>query len=100
VTTVVVDAISYLFSAMGIRAIGGEEPPPARADAPRLRVGDLLDGWRYILAHPTLRPLFFNTALACVGGLIGSRLARPLEPTASLERYLHGRSPATSLLLP
>jgi hypothetical protein len=111
VTTVVVDAISYLFSAMGIRAIGGEEPPPARADAPRLRVGDLLDGWRYILAHPTLRPLFFNTALVnglimataplvavlmlghlgfkpwqyglafgvpCVGGLISSRLARPI----------------------
>jgi MFS family permease len=111
VTTVVVDAISYLLSAMGIRAIGGEELPPARADAPRLRVGDLLDGWRYILAHPTLRSLFFNTALVnglimataplvavlmlgnlgfkpwqyglafgvpCVGGLIGSRLARPL----------------------
>jgi MFS family permease len=111
VTTVVADAVSYLFSAIGIGAIRGEEAPPARAETPRLRAGDLLEGWRYILSHPTLRPLFFNTTLAnglimataplvavlmlghlgfkpwqyglafgvpCVGGLIGSRLARPL----------------------
>ena len=31
-----------------------------RTEAPRLRAGDLLDGWRYILTHPALRPLFFN----------------------------------------
>ncbi|MGW2005925.1 MFS transporter, partial [Streptomyces nigrescens] len=88
-------------------------PPPARPGppGPRLRPGDLLEGWRYILTHPALRPLFFNTVLVsglimaaspllavlmlgdlgfapwqyglafglpCVGGLIGSRLARPL----------------------
>ncbi|RZU75574.1 MFS transporter [Micromonospora kangleipakensis] len=97
---------------MGIRATGGREPRTARTDAPpRLRAGDLLDGWRYILTHPALRPLFFNTilvsslimatspllavlmlghlgfapwqyglafAVPCVGGLIGSRLARRL----------------------
>jgi MFS family permease len=111
VTTVVVDAVSYLFSALGIGAIRGREPPPALADTPRLRVGDLFEGWRYILRHRTLRPLFFNTALVnglimatspliavlmlghlgfkpwqyglafglpCIGGLIGSRLARTL----------------------
>lgn len=111
VTTVVTDAVSFLLSAVGIRAIGGTEPRPARTDAPRLRAGDLLEGWRYILAHPALRPLFFNTILVnglimatspllavlmlghlgftpwqyglafgapCVGGLIGSRLARRL----------------------
>ncbi|MFE2748538.1 MFS transporter [Streptomyces scopuliridis] len=111
VMTVVANAVSYLLSAAGIRAIGGEEPRPARTGAPRFRVGDLLDGWRYILAHPALRPLFFNTVLVsglimatspvlavlmlshlgfapwqyglafavpCVGGLIGSRLARRL----------------------
>jgi MFS family permease len=109
VTTVVADAVSYLMSAAGILAIGGQEPPPGRPDAPRLRAGDLLDGWRYILAHAALRSLFFNTlgvnalimatapliavlmlgrlgfapwqyglafAAPCVGGLIGSRLAR------------------------
>ncbi|MFI9235677.1 MFS transporter [Streptomyces sp. NPDC053079] len=68
VATVVVDALSYLLSAAGIRAIGDSEPIPARTDARRLRPGDLLEGWRYILAHPTLRPLFFNTIL--VNGLI------------------------------
>ncbi|MFF9347232.1 MFS transporter [Streptomyces sp. NPDC014734] len=67
-TTVVADAISYLLSALGIRAIGGTEPLPARADAPRLRARDLLEGWRHILAHPVLRPLLLNSIT--VNGLI------------------------------
>uniref|UniRef100_UPI002FDC0882 MFS transporter n=1 Tax=Streptomyces sp. IBSBF 2950 TaxID=2903528 RepID=UPI002FDC0882 len=33
------------------------------ADAPRLRPTDLLDGWRFLLADPVLRPLFTNTVL-------------------------------------
>jgi MFS family permease len=111
VTTVLADAVSYLLSAVGIRAIGGDEPRPERPDAPRLRAGDLLDGWRHILTHPGLRRLFLNAmlvnglimatepllavlllddlgftpwqyglafAVPCVGGLIGSRLARRL----------------------
>ncbi len=111
VATVVADAVSYLLSAAGIRAIGGKEPQPERADAQRLRAGDLLEGWRYILGHPVLRRLFFNTTLVnslimvaapllstlmlgrlgfapwqyglafgvpCLGGLVGSRLSRPL----------------------
>jgi hypothetical protein len=88
VTTVLADAVSYLLSATGIRAMGGQEPSPAApsgqgntaapsgqgntaassgqgntapADRPRLRLPDLLDGWRYILAHRTLRLLFFNS---------------------------------------
>jgi MFS family permease len=68
VTTVLADAVSYLLSATGIRAIGGKEERPARTGASRLRPGDMLDGWRYILNHPALRPLFFNTVL--VNGLI------------------------------
>lgn len=68
VTTVVADAVSYLLSAVGIRAIGGTEPRPVRTGAPRMRAGDLLEGWRYALAHPVLRPLLFNTVL--VNGLI------------------------------
>ncbi|MGW0615641.1 MFS transporter [Streptomyces sp. NPDC002788] len=62
VTTVVADAASYLLSALGLRAIGGAEKPPVRPVA-RPRAGDLLDGWRHILADPALRPLFFNTVL-------------------------------------
>lgn len=83
VTTVVADAVSYVLSAAGIRAIGGTDPAPARDAldardtreagetrdaAPRLRAGDLAEGWRFILASPDLRPLFFNTVL--VNGLI------------------------------
>lgn len=111
VATVVADAVSYLLSALGIRAIGATEPEVARAAATRLRGRDVLEGWRYILGHRALRPLFFNSVLVnglilatsplmavlmlgrlgfapwqyglafgapCVGGLIGSRLARPL----------------------
>ncbi|MGW1765890.1 MFS transporter [Streptomyces sp. NPDC002073] len=63
VVTVVADAVSYLLSALGIRAMGGHEPPPERREAARMRPGDLLDGWRYVLADATLRRLFFNTAL-------------------------------------
>ncbi|MEV4290574.1 MFS transporter [Nonomuraea bangladeshensis] len=63
VATVLADAVSYLLSALGIRAIGGCEPSPEPRPAARLRAGDLLDGWRHILADATLRPLFFNTAL-------------------------------------
>jgi Major Facilitator Superfamily len=110
VTTVLANAVSFLLSAAGIRAIGGTEPHPRRA-GPRLRGGDLLDGWRHVLSNPALRPLFGNTILVnglilataplvallmlgqlgfapwqyglafgapCVGGLVGSRLARRL----------------------
>ncbi len=63
VVTVIANAVSFVLSAMGIRAIGGNEPRPVRHDAQRPRVRDLLDGWRYILGNPALRPLFFNTVL-------------------------------------
>jgi hypothetical protein len=111
VATVAADAVSYLLSALGIRATRGDEPRPGRPGTARLRAGDLLDGWRYILADGTLRPLFLHTAVfnglvmatepllavlmlgrlgfapwqyglafavPSVGGLLGSRLARPL----------------------
>ncbi|MGX1564222.1 MFS transporter [Streptomyces sp. NPDC055506] len=65
VTSVVANAVSYLLSAFAIGAIGTGEKPPARSLSAetRPRAGDLLDGWRYILADPVLRPLFFNTVL-------------------------------------
>ncbi|OKK21944.1 MFS transporter [Streptomyces sp. CB00455] len=112
VATLVADAVSYLLSALGLSAIGGsEQPPPARTGGSRLRARDLLEGWRHILTHPTLRPLFLNAivvnglimasepllavlllghlgfapwqyglvfAAPCVGGLVGSRVARRL----------------------
>ncbi|MFS1302757.1 MFS transporter [Streptosporangium longisporum] len=68
VVTVAADAVSHLLSALGIRAIGGDEPRPARTGAPGSHTGDLLEGWRAILSHRTLRRLFLNTIL--VNGLI------------------------------
>ncbi|ANB09927.1 MFS transporter [Streptomyces ambofaciens] len=122
VVTVAVDAVSHLLSALGIRAIGGGEPRPRRADgAAGLRAGDLLEGWRYVLATPGLRPLFLNSllvnglimatapplavlmlgdlgftpwqyglafAVPCVGGLVGSRLARRLVARFGEHRVL------------
>ncbi|MFE7551903.1 MFS transporter [Streptomyces gardneri] len=79
VATVAADAVSYLLSAAGIRAIRGREPRPereertgagpgARTDArpgarTGARLGDLVEGWRHVLAHPQLRPLFLHTVL-------------------------------------
>jgi MFS family permease len=68
VITVIANAVSFLLSAIAIRAIGGDEPQPAQNSAPRLRGADVFEGWRYILAHPTVRPLFFNTIM--VNGFI------------------------------
>ncbi|WP_030246069.1 MFS transporter [Streptomyces sp. NRRL S-350] len=111
VVTVLANAISFVLSAAGIRAMGGKEPQPAPAPAGRMRAADVLEGWRYLLAHPSLRRLFFNVllfnglvmavsplmaiimlgdlgfrpwqyglafAVPCLGGLLGSRLARRL----------------------
>jgi predicted MFS family arabinose efflux permease len=63
VATVLADAVSYLLSATGIRAIGGTEPHPARAGRGRTRAGDLMGGWRHILTHPGLRRLFLATLM-------------------------------------
>ncbi|MER7901386.1 MFS transporter [Streptomyces sp. NPDC096046] len=63
VTTVVADAVSHLLSAIGIRAIGDTEKHPTRSRPPVPRTGELLDGWRHILADPALRPLFLNSLL-------------------------------------
>ncbi|MYS24169.1 MFS transporter [Streptomyces sp. SID4948] len=109
VTTVVADAVSYLFSALGITAIRDREEAPRTTGAGPVRAGALLDGWRHILGAPELRALYLNQmmvgglimatepllavlllrqlgfppwqyglafAAPCVGGLIGSRLAR------------------------
>ncbi|MCK9901420.1 MFS transporter [Parafrankia colletiae] len=109
ITTVLADALSYLFSALAITAIRGREEQPPKADRNRVRAGDLLDGWQHLLSHPALRALYLNNMLVaglimatepllavlllrqhgfppwqyglafaapCLGGLVGSRLAR------------------------
>ncbi|MCU1490868.1 MAG: transporter [Acidimicrobiaceae bacterium] len=68
VTSVVADALSYRFSALGVTAIHCREKRPQRADKSQVRAGELLDGWRHILSHPGLRALYLNNML--VAGLI------------------------------
>lgn len=64
VTTVTANAVSFLLSALGIRAVGRGEPRPAPRGTDRLRAADLAEGWRHILASPALRPLFLNNLAA------------------------------------
>jgi hypothetical protein len=66
VITVLANAVSFLLSACGIRAMDSTEAAPRQL--PGERAGGLLAGWRYLLGHPALRPLFYNTVL--VNGLI------------------------------
>ncbi|MEV5385462.1 MFS transporter [Streptomyces sp. NPDC052721] len=77
----VVDALSFLGSALGIRRIRQPEPePPARAATSRLG-RDIIAGWQYLLRHPGLRPLFFNALL--FGGSV--MMASPLMAVLMLD---------------
>ncbi|MFI0353344.1 MFS transporter [Actinomadura sp. 9N407] len=66
--TVLIDAVSYLLSAIGIRSIGTPEPEPRPRAADRRWWRGLGEGWRHIWSDTMLRPLFLNTVI--VGALI------------------------------
>ncbi|WP_033291254.1 MFS transporter [Amycolatopsis jejuensis] len=118
--TVVLDAMSYLLSALTLGTIRGTERKPADRPA-AFRAADLTEGWRYLFRHARLRMLFLNTCLVnalimatapilavlllgelgfptwqyglafgvpCLGGLLGSRLARRLVPRYGQARLL------------
>ncbi|MGA5291568.1 MFS transporter [Streptomyces pseudogriseolus] len=79
--TMVVDALSFLGSAVGIRRIRQPEPaPPARAATAHLG-RDIAAGWQYLLRHPGLRPLFLNALL--FGGSV--MMASPLMAVLMLD---------------
>ncbi|TQL66764.1 putative MFS family arabinose efflux permease [Nocardioides albertanoniae] len=65
--TVLVDAMTYLLSALGIGSIRTPEPDPPTRAKQRWRT-EVTAGWRYILARRNLRSLFLNAALfgSCV----------------------------------
>ncbi|MFJ8823960.1 MFS transporter [Streptomyces sp. NPDC102467] len=67
-TTIVGDALSYVLSAIGVRAIRSPEPVPSGGGRRKFSWADVGEGWRYVWRHPDLRGLFLNTAL--VNGLI------------------------------
>lgn len=121
VTTVVADALSYLFSALCLATIRDREEAPRPPGRTTVRSGALLDGWRHIMGHSVLRGLYLNNMLVsglimatepllavlmlrrlgfppwqyalafaapCVGGLIGSRLARGVVARHGRHRVL------------
>ncbi|HEX2904321.1 MAG TPA: MFS transporter [Jatrophihabitans sp.] len=67
VVTVLANGISFLLSALGLGAISGAAPAGAARPAPIagqvLATAGWSIGWRYLLRHPLLRPLFVNVLL-------------------------------------
>ncbi|MFI1921503.1 MFS transporter [Streptomyces sp. NPDC020377] len=61
--TMAVDAASFLGSAVGVRRIRRPEPAPPTPGAAARPGHDIVAGWRYLLRHPGLRPLFYNSLL-------------------------------------
>ncbi|MGW7349878.1 MFS transporter [Streptomyces sp. NPDC054784] len=80
--TMTVDALSFLGSALGIRLIRQPEPTPTAHTSATARLShDIAVGWRYLLRHPGLRPLFFNALL--FGGTV--MMASPLTAVLMLD---------------
>ncbi len=115
--TLVVDGVSFLLSAIGIRRIQQPEPAPVR----RTEKADITAGWRYILRHRGLNVLFWNSQIfggpvmmtsplltvlmlrdlglapwtyglslgvSCLGAVLGARLAPRLTLRYGLDRML------------
>ncbi|MFJ3667480.1 MFS transporter [Streptomyces sp. NPDC090106] len=61
--TMVVDALSFLGSALGIRRIRQPEPAPPDRAVTSHPGRDIAAGWHCLLRHPGLRRLFFNALL-------------------------------------
>lgn len=66
----VVDAVSFVWSGLWIRAIRHREPPMARA--PDRHLGrEIVEGVRYVARHPVLRPIALSTATTVLGQVGG-----------------------------
>lgn len=72
--TIVIDAVSYLVAAVGIRGISTPEPEPVHKRHGYTRTAEIRSGWAYIFTRPVLRRLFWNAML--FGGAIA--LTTPL----------------------
>ncbi|WP_063059982.1 MFS transporter [Nocardia sienata] len=62
-TTLIVDSLGHLVSALGIRRLRTPETPPAQRKSSRLTTAGIRAGWTYLFAHPTLHRLFWNAML-------------------------------------
>ncbi|MFF3495858.1 MFS transporter [Streptomyces sp. NPDC002795] len=71
-TTVLVDAVSYVLSAVGVRAIRAPEPKPVSSG--RFGAADIAEGWRHLWQQPRLRALFLNNSLVNALIMVGAPL--------------------------
>ncbi|MFI5714498.1 MFS transporter [Nocardia sp. NPDC051750] len=67
--TLVIDAVSYLLSALGIRSITTSEPEPMHGRPEHHWWVEIRSGWTYIFDHPPLHRLFWN-AMAFGGSIM------------------------------
>jgi MFS family permease len=69
---ILVDAISYVGSAVCLLLIRARERPAA--GRPRPGLADVAEGLRFVLGHPLLRPIAITTAISnfAVGGMLQS----------------------------
>ncbi|MGW0249305.1 MFS transporter [Nocardia goodfellowii] len=58
--TLLLDAISYLLSALGLLSITTVEATPKHTRSEHHWTAEICTGWSYIFAHPLLRRLFWN----------------------------------------
>ena len=74
--TITLDAVSFLLSALGVRSLRSAEPPPPTRpqDARPRRLGEIVDGWRYVMTHAGLRALFLNSQVFGAGMMAASPL--------------------------
>lgn len=91
VASIDIDAVSYLLAACWWRRIRQPEPPPPTSGGRRQWLADTAAGWQYIVAHRTLRHLFFNAALRRVHHGVDPADRRLPAPRPALHRPFLGR---------
>ncbi len=95
---VALDAVSYLCSAIGVRAIRVPELPPTPTAERAPLLGEIKAGLRFVLGHPVIRPIagyLFTEAFfqgAGFTGLLTVFLVSPLRLTPGLIGVLGGIS--------
>jgi MFS family permease len=70
---VLADAVSFVVSALFLGAIRRQEEPVQRAEQTRLRT-EIVDGLRYVLTHPILRPSMAFVAVSNYFGMVLSSI--------------------------
>jgi hypothetical protein len=72
ITSMLIDAITYLLAAGGWRRIRRPEPPPPHPETTRRWRTDMIGGWQHIGAHPVLLRLFGNAMVLSRSRLLSS----------------------------